>query len=183
MCNVKGHIQSCIDTNLNNYHHSSQSHHAKLRLLTISLKSCRRLFLLWRHNFETWPDLTIFFSPKVAQRMPHKLWKISARFSKRCGVQLRKSHEGLHQSPLTGRGLKVEASLYIIIYYILRPKARLRHLIMSSWKFKIPFTITPLRVFDTHANRLVNDSDLNRKMNQNQMIFAWIMNWIESHNS
>ena len=51
-------------TNLNNYPHSSQSHHAKLRLLTISLKSCRRLFLLWRHNFVTWPDLTIFFFAK-----------------------------------------------------------------------------------------------------------------------
>ena len=41
----------------------------------------------------TWPD-QIFFSPKVAQRMSHKLWKISARFSKRCGVQLRKTHGG-----------------------------------------------------------------------------------------
>ena len=69
----------------------------------------RRLFLLWRHNFVTWPDPTKFFSPKVAQRMPHKLWKISARSSKRCGVQLRKTHGGggLHQPPppLTGRGL------------------------------------------------------------------------------
>ena len=37
--------------------------------------------------------------------MPHKLWKISARFAKRCGVQLRKTHGGLHQPPLTGRGL------------------------------------------------------------------------------
>ena len=68
----------------------------------------RRLFLLWRHNFVTWPDPTKYFSPKVAQRMPHKLWKISARSSKRCGVQLRKTHGGggLHQPPpLTGRGL------------------------------------------------------------------------------
>ena len=60
----------------------------------------RRLFLLWRHNFVTWPDPTKFFSPKVAQRMPHKLWNISARSSKRCGVQLRKTHGGgLHQPP------------------------------------------------------------------------------------
>ena len=59
----------------------------------------RRLFLLWRHNFVTWLDPTKFFSPKVAQRMPHKLWKISARSSKRCGVQLRKTHGGLHQPP------------------------------------------------------------------------------------
>ena len=55
----------------------------------------RRLFLLWRHNFVTWPDPTKFFSPKVRQRMSHKLWKISARSSKRCGVQLRKTHGGV----------------------------------------------------------------------------------------
>ena len=103
--NVKGHIQSCIDINLINYPHSSQSHHANLRLLTISLKSCRRLFLLWRHNFVTWPDSTNFVSPKVAQKMPHKLCKISARFSKRCGVQLRKTHGEVASTPLTGRGL------------------------------------------------------------------------------
>ena len=66
---------------------------------------CRRLFLLWGHNFVTWPDRTNFFSPKVAQKIPYKLWKISARFFKRCGVQLRKTHGGLHQPPLTGRGL------------------------------------------------------------------------------
>ena len=102
-----------IDTNLINYPHSSQSHHAKLRLLTISLKSCRRLFLLWRHNFVTWPDPTKFFWPKVAQSMPHKLWKISARFSKRCGVQLRKTHGGLHQPPPpTGRGLTLHSSAF-----------------------------------------------------------------------
>ena len=66
----------------------------------------RRLFLLWRHNFVTWPDLTKFFSPKVPQKMPHKLWKISARSSKRCGVQLRKTHGGgCINPPLTGRGL------------------------------------------------------------------------------
>ena len=50
----------------------------------------------------SWPDLTwpIFFSPKVAQRTPHKLWKISAWYSKRFGVQLRKTHGGgLHQPP------------------------------------------------------------------------------------
>ena len=41
--------------------------------------------------------------------MPHKLWKISARSFKRCGVQLSKTHGGggVHQPPpLTGRGLK-----------------------------------------------------------------------------
>ena len=65
-----------------------------MRLLTISLKSCQRLFPLWRHNFVTWPDLTIFFSRQVAQRMPHKLWKISAWYSKRLSVQLRKTHGG-----------------------------------------------------------------------------------------
>ena len=55
----------------------------------------RRLFLLWRHSFVTWPDPTKFFSPKVPQRMLHKLWKISTRSSKRCGVQLRKTHGGV----------------------------------------------------------------------------------------
>ena len=59
----------------------------------------RRLFLLWRHNFVTWPDPTKFFSLKVAQRMPHKLWKISARSSKWCGVQLRKTHGGVASTP------------------------------------------------------------------------------------
>ena len=59
----------------------------------------RRLFLLWRHNFVNWPDPTKFFSPKVAQRMPHKLWKISARSSKRCGVQFRKTHGGVASTP------------------------------------------------------------------------------------
>ena len=44
----------------------------------------------------SWPDLTwpIFFSPKVAQKTRYKLWKISARYSKRCSVQLRKTHGG-----------------------------------------------------------------------------------------
>ena len=118
----QGHIQSCID-NIN-YPHSSQSHHAKLRLLTISQKSCRRWFLLWRHNFVTWPDLLRrnlveggssydvitswpdliwpIFSTKVAQKMPNKLWKISARFSKRCDIQLRQTHGGLHHAPWPG---------------------------------------------------------------------------------
>ena len=44
------------------------------QLSPFKLKSCRRLFLFWRHNFVTWHDLTIF-SPKVAQNTPHKLWK------------------------------------------------------------------------------------------------------------
>ena len=65
-----GHIQSCIDINLINYPHSSQSHHANLRLITISLKSCRRLFLLWLHNFVTWPDQTIFFTKICAKDAP-----------------------------------------------------------------------------------------------------------------
>ena len=59
----------------------------------------RRLFLLWRHNFVTWPDPTQFFLPKVSERMPHKLWKISARSSKRCGIQLRKTHGGVASTP------------------------------------------------------------------------------------
>ena len=46
------------------------SHDAKLRLLTISLKSCRRLFPLWRHNFVTWPDLTKFFHQKLRKGRP-----------------------------------------------------------------------------------------------------------------
>ena len=77
----------------------------KLRLLTISPKSCRRLFLLRHHNFVTWPDPTIFFSLKVAQKIPLKLLKISARFSKRCSVQLRKTYGGCI-NPLIGRGSK-----------------------------------------------------------------------------
>ena len=53
----------------------------------------------------SWPDLTWpNFSLKVAQKMPHKLWKISARYSKRCGVQLSKAHGGA-STPLTGRGI------------------------------------------------------------------------------
>ena len=45
--------------------------------------------------------------------MPHKLWKISARSSKRRGVQLRKIHGGVASTPppLTGRGLR-EKSQY-----------------------------------------------------------------------
>ena len=41
--------------------------------------------------------------------MPHKLWKISARFSKRCGVQLGKTLGGgcINPPPLTGRGLRL----------------------------------------------------------------------------
>ena len=38
--------------------------------------------------------------------------------------------------------------------------------------------------FDSHFNsatKLVNDSDLNHESNQNQIIFAWTMNRIESH--
>ena len=54
--NVKVHIQSCIDTNLINYPHSSQSHHAKLRLLTISLKSCEGCSSY--DVITSWPDLT-----------------------------------------------------------------------------------------------------------------------------
>ena len=54
----------------------------------------------------SWPDLTwpVFFLPKVAQKMPHKLWKVPARYSKWCCVQLRKTHVGLHQPPFHWRG-------------------------------------------------------------------------------
>ena len=48
----------------------------------------------------SWPDLTWpFFLPKVVQKMPHKLRKISARYSKRCGVQLRKLMWGCNNPP------------------------------------------------------------------------------------
>ena len=82
----------------------------------------RRLFLLWRHDFVTWPDLTIF-SPRVARKMPHKLWNISARFTKRCGVQLRKTHGGCITPPPTGRGLKGVCLLHLLsenIFPVLR---------------------------------------------------------------
>ena len=47
-----------------------KSHHAKLRFLTISLEFCRRLFLLWCHNFVTWPDLTNFPHQNLRKRCP-----------------------------------------------------------------------------------------------------------------
>ena len=54
--------------------------------------------------------------------MPHKLWKISARFSKRCGVQLRKTHGGggLHQPPLTGRGLNLISGKSSAVTHLMR---------------------------------------------------------------
>ena len=68
--NVKGHIQSCIDTSLINYPHSSQSHHAKLRLLTISLKSCEGCSSY--DVITSWPDLTRpnFFHQKLRKGCP-----------------------------------------------------------------------------------------------------------------
>ena len=45
----------------------------------------------------SWPDLTWpdhFFFTKSCEKMPNKLWKISARFFKRCGVHPRKTHVG-----------------------------------------------------------------------------------------
>ena len=47
----------------------------------------------------SWPDLTIFFFTQSCAKDAHKLWKISARCSKRCNVQLRKTHGGLHHPP------------------------------------------------------------------------------------
>ena len=49
----------------------------------------------------SWPDLTRsnLFSAKYAQKTPHKLWKISARYSKRFGVQLTRALGGVWTSP------------------------------------------------------------------------------------
>ena len=87
-----------------NYPHSSHSHYAKLRLLKISLKSCRRLFLSWRHNFVTWPDLTIFFYQKLRKRRPISYGKfqhdtpngVASSSENSCGVAT---------TPLNWRGL------------------------------------------------------------------------------
>ena len=55
----------------------------------------RRLFLLWHHSSVAWPDPVTFFSPKVAQRMPHKLCKISAQSAQRLGSHFRKKTHGV----------------------------------------------------------------------------------------
>ena len=63
----------------------------------------------------SWSDLTWpIFLANVAQRTPHKLWNISARYSKRFSVQLRKTHGGLHQSPLHWRGLSLYTNLFVL---------------------------------------------------------------------
>ena len=110
--NVKGHIQSYIDTNLINYPHSSQSHHAKLRLLTISLKSCEGCSSY--DVITSWPDLTWpnFFHQKLRKGCPISYGEFQQDPPKRCGVQHRKTHGGggCINPPLTGRGLKAGAS-------------------------------------------------------------------------
>ena len=52
----------------------------------------------------SWPDLTWPYFTKSSKKMPHKLWKILARYSKRCDVQVRKTHGGLHHPPSTDEG-------------------------------------------------------------------------------
>ena len=65
----------------------------------------------------TWPDQTrpIFFTKSCAKDA-HKLCKISARYSKRCSVQLRKTHGVVASTPppLHWRGLKCAYSLCIM---------------------------------------------------------------------
>ena len=52
------------------------------------------------------PDLTrSLILPKAAERMPHKLCKISARSAQRFGGNSRKTHGGVSPPPLHGRGL------------------------------------------------------------------------------
>ena len=46
-----------------------------------------------------WLDLTRFFLPKVAQMMPHKLCKISARSAQPFGGHFRKTHGGCITPP------------------------------------------------------------------------------------
>ena len=72
---------------------------------TVSLKIGRKLYLLWRHSYVTWPDQDFFLS-KVVQRMPHKLCKISARSAQRLGSHSRKTHGGASSHSLHGRGLR-----------------------------------------------------------------------------
>ena len=95
----------CIDTNLINYPHSSQSHHAKLCLLTISLKSCRRLLVLWRHNFVTWPDPTNFLHQKLRKRCPISYGKFQHDSQNGVAPSSEKLM-GVASTPLTGWGLK-----------------------------------------------------------------------------
>ena len=103
--NVKGHIQSCIDTNLINYPHSSQSHHAKLCLLTISLKSCEGCSSY--DVITSWPDLTRpnFFHQKFRKWCPISYGKFQHDPPNGVASSSEKLMGGLHQPPLTWRGL------------------------------------------------------------------------------
>ena len=82
-----------------NYPHSSQSDHANCcvfsRVRWNLVGGCSSYDVI-----TSWPDLIWPFLPKVAQKMPYKPWKISARYSKRCGVQLRKTRGCFNPFPL-----------------------------------------------------------------------------------
>ena len=66
---------------------------------TVSWKVGRRPYLLWRHSSVTWPDLANFIFPNVAQMVPHKLCKISARSALRFSGHFRKAHGGCITPP------------------------------------------------------------------------------------
>ena len=126
-CNVRGHISSCTDLNHAYCPHSGQWQQVPWLKTRFQWKVCRRLFLLWRQA--PWPDLTlsIFFLPKVALRMPHKLCKISARSAQRLSGHFRKTHGGC--TPLHWRGLS-----WVYKKYRLVPAWK-----FVSSNFRVPF--------------------------------------------
>ena len=79
--------------------------------LTISLKSCRRLFPLWRHNFVTWPDLTTFFHQRLRKWCLISYGKFQHDTPNSPSVQASSSEKKLMgvastPSPSTGEGRK-----------------------------------------------------------------------------
>ena len=103
---------SCIDTNLINYPiqinrttPSWLSHDlVEILLEVVPLTASLLRDLIWTNHF---------FHQK-SREMPHKLWKISARFSKRCGVQFRKTHGGCINPPDRAR-VNVSADWYAVL--------------------------------------------------------------------
>ena len=79
-CQVSHLVIALVYLILMKYPHSSQSYHSKLRYPTISLKSGRKLFHLWRHSSVAWLDPQTK-SSKVVENISHKLCKISALYA------------------------------------------------------------------------------------------------------
>ena len=86
---------------------------------TISFKIGRRLYILRRHSSVTWPDKENFWR-KGAQRMPHKLCKISARSDQQFGGHFRKkAHGGCHPlSPPLARNNEVTIRVWFGLPFV-----------------------------------------------------------------